>query len=151
MFAFTKEEQEIYQEDSKSHPDCSYSINTRKKCFDKDGEFVCETLRQLQRVCPQKNPFTIYSQAKQSTSRDEVDEIFGPLQRFESERDRLLDPFAFFEESLRNFSSDLFNSHDFPLQRPHSSQRKPQTYMPKPLEDSSKFRGTLVNDSVEEI
>eukprot|EP01040_Poterioochromonas_malhamensis_P001163 gene1163-1234_t len=151
MFAFTKEEQEVYQEDSKSHPSCSYSINTRKKCSDKDGEFVCETLRQLQRVCPQKNPFTIYSQAKQSTSRDEIDEIFGPLQRFESERDRLLDPFAFFEESLRNFSPDLFNSHDFQLQLPHSDQRKPRVFMPKPPEDSSKFRGTLVNDSVEEI
>jgi hypothetical protein len=85
MFNFSKDEQEIVQKDQQSNPGCNYSTNMSKTCRDENGEFVCETIRHLYRVCPGKKSVMIYNQTKQYSGSDtdksqnqlELPSIFG--------------------------------------------------------------------------
>lgn len=69
-----KEEEEILARDQKDHPNCSYSKSFSKSCSysSEKGGLVCESARQIFRVCPNKPPVQILSKNDSSTDSQTV-------------------------------------------------------------------------------
>ena len=82
------EEEEIVRKDKLDHPNCGYSISTSKSCSTRDGIFVCETLKKINRMCPNERPVTVYSN-KIKTDGKGVDN---------NDDDLMLSPFDLFKE-----------------------------------------------------
>lgn len=71
-------EQEIINKDKKTYPHCNYSIDFSRVCSSQNGsDMVCETARNLQRLCPGKRPATIYTK-REKVSGDDVDSNLTP-------------------------------------------------------------------------
>jgi hypothetical protein len=143
MFGFTKEEQDILEKDQKANPQCNYSVNMTKTCRDQNGEFVCETIRHLQRVCPGKKPVTIYNQNKQysGTDSDRSSDSFFPLfGGFKGQDDRgfeheeFFNPFNFAEDLMNKFGFGIFGEN---LQEKPSAPHFPQFQLPPHYEEKS--------------
>lgn len=155
MFNFTQEEREIYQRDQKNHPNCGYAVSTTKRCGERNGELVCETMRQLQRLCAGNNPVTISSEKKQYHGNDSVDDGPDPLKSFMKEDgiDRFFDPFSLFEESLKSFGTEIFRNRSF--EHPNYPTSPHQKSMPDHFDRGQNrdrgLNGKVVQDSVEEI
>jgi hypothetical protein len=125
-FSFTPEEEKVYKKDQVANPNCSYSVNNSKVCQnDENGRFVCETIRQLQRMCPNKQPVTIYKHSNQSVQPQEAESndipsllspfggfsspFFGRQQHHQTEQQQ---PFSF-QGSPFDLAEDLLNSFGF--------------------------------------
>lgn len=72
------EDEEVITKDRANHPNCNYSISFNETCSDQNGEFVCESIKNFQRICPGAKPVTVYSKKQQfkgnSDSRDGMDD-----------------------------------------------------------------------------
>lgn len=69
-------EEDIVREDQLKHPNCHYSISLSRSCGDKDGSFVCETVKNITRLCPNSRPVSVYSKRSKSDSSAD-DELNG--------------------------------------------------------------------------
>lgn len=54
-------DEEIIRDDQLKNPNCHYSVSFSKSCYDKDGSFVCETMKNITRLCPNSRPVSIYT------------------------------------------------------------------------------------------
>jgi hypothetical protein len=129
-FSFTPEEEKVYKKDQEVNPNCSYSVNNSKVCQnDEKGQFVCETIRQLQRMCPNKQPVTIYKHSNQSVQQEEEENqdipfLFSPFgglsspffgrqqPRQEQQQPFQGDPLDLAEELLNSFGFGSLFSND---------------------------------------
>lgn len=68
-------DEEVIRIDQLKHPECNYSISISKSCFDKDGSLVCETIKNITRLCPNSRPVNVYSKRSKTDSSvdDELD------------------------------------------------------------------------------
>ena len=68
-----KEEEEILARDQRDHPTCTYSKSFSKSCSysSEKGGLVCESARQIFRVCPNKPPFQILNSRKNDSSNED--------------------------------------------------------------------------------
>ena len=65
------DEQQAIARDSEEYPDCYHSTHVKKSCTLQEGnKFVCDTMRQIQRMCPGERPTTIFHYNKNSNSED---------------------------------------------------------------------------------
>jgi hypothetical protein len=74
------EEDKVIEADRKEHPHCSYSTNVSNSCGhdEKKGKFVCDTLKSIQRNCPNEAPVIVFR--KESKGDDAgMSSIFGGL------------------------------------------------------------------------
>ncbi len=55
------EEEEAIRNDKKSNPQCHYSTSTSKSCTLANGKFVCDTMRRVDRLCPDQPPHNIFA------------------------------------------------------------------------------------------
>ena len=70
----------MIEADRKEHPHCSYSTNVSNSCGhdEKKGKFVCDTLKSIQRNCPNEAPVIVFR--KESKGDDAgMSSIFGGL------------------------------------------------------------------------
>lgn len=83
-YADMDNDREIIQEDQLKHPNCRYSVYLSKSCRSKNGEYVCEELKKIDRVCPGQKPVNIYSNSRQfdgdqNSSNDAMKLPFDPF------------------------------------------------------------------------
>jgi len=109
------EDDEIIAKDKVNHPDCSYSISFNETCSDKNGQFVCESLKNFQRICPGAKPVTVYSKKQQftgnpenHTSSDDHMKFFNFQSRSFGSED-ITDAFGLAENFMNRFMSDFGN------------------------------------------
>lgn len=62
------EKEDIIAADKKKYPGCFHSEASQMNCSNsgENGEFICETIRSIQRMCPRQRPVTIFSSKEQS-------------------------------------------------------------------------------------
>lgn len=110
------EEDEIIAKDRANHPDCNYSISFNETCYDKNGEFVCDSIKNFQRICPGKKPVTVYSQKQQfKGSPEQHSGGDDPMKFFNFQfprtpgggADKLMDPFSMAESIFGHFMQDF--------------------------------------------
>ncbi len=60
--------EEAISRDKELHPGCNYSQSMSTECSNKSetGDFICETLHQILRLCPNKRPVTIFSKREET-------------------------------------------------------------------------------------
>lgn len=79
-------DEEIVKQDKLQHPTCRYATYLSQACTTKNGEFVCETTKRIDRMCPKEKPVTVFSSSKQhigdSESRPSSDAI-GPFSSYD--------------------------------------------------------------------
>lgn len=76
MFEGDSEADEIIAKDRKNFPGCGYSTNMKTTCGTEEGNFVCKTLKSIQRNCPGEHPVNVYNK---TTEGDSNVNIFGDL------------------------------------------------------------------------
>lgn len=109
------EEDEIVAKDRASHPDCNYSISFNETCYDKNGEFVCDSIKNFQRICPGKKPVTVYSQKQQfkgspehHSGSDDPMKVFNfQFPRTPGGTENFMDPFSMAENIFGRFMQDF--------------------------------------------
>ena len=78
MFDGDNEADEIIRADRKNFPGCGYSTNVKSTCgSDEAGQFVCRTIKQIQRNCPGEAPVSVYNKTTKGDSNGLT--IFGDL------------------------------------------------------------------------
>lgn len=100
------QENSAIQNDQKLHPNCGYSMAINETCSNNEkGDFVCQAMRSIQRVCPGKRPETIFSKKTQSNGDPHAhnhDMPFGG---------RVVDPnFNFFDQPIFKFAEEIFEN-----------------------------------------
>lgn len=139
-------ENQIIEEDKKKNPNCSYSDAYQKSCSlnNEDGKFLCETIRNIERVCPNKKPIVIYSKKTVTNSNsDEMgkDIISTPLipsiERFLNQKD----PFDSYSDPL--FKAESFFESLFGLNNDKSSS---DDYRNKPRQQHDHFERFTNNE-----
>ena len=64
-------DEDIVRDDQVKNPNCRYSVSFTKSCSDKDGSFVCESIKNITRLCPNSRPVSIYSKRMKTDSKAE--------------------------------------------------------------------------------
>ncbi|RYG97886.1 hypothetical protein EON65_52190 [archaeon] len=141
------------ENDQKLHPNCGYSMSLNETCSNNEqGDFVCDAMRSIQRMCPGKRPETIFSKKTQSNGDPHAhshDMPFGG---------RVLDPnFNFFDQSIFKFAEEIFenflqaNPQQPPsLRRPNVPMIPPHRQQEFGQDRPSKVKGKVVGQ-VEDI
>ena len=155
------DENNIIVEDQIKNPNCTYSSSFSKTCStnNETGKFMCETIKNIQRICPEKSPITIYSQKSQyDTNSEEMENIipmpsirmpfFGSIfNDHGSNTDTIFRPESLFES--------FFGSND--ISRDESTKKK--SYQSKPRHNQfennlsspeNKLKGSI-SGSVEDV
>lgn len=106
---------DVIAKDKESHPDCYYSESSQMKCSNsgEQGGLICETIRNIQRLCPKKKAVTIYSTKEQSRS-DESEGISGFGSFGADQGHQHMDPFALFGSMLGGLPGGVPGDNPFP-------------------------------------
>lgn len=124
-------EDEIIKEDRLQHPNCSYARSLQQSCSNKNGEFTCETIKKINRMCPNERPVVIFSENMSQKGSKDVDIPFDPFD--------LLKDFGFGESTIGRPPGG------FPSMPPIRS--RPSTIPQQPESGFQfKFGGSLVDD-----
>jgi hypothetical protein len=91
--------EKIIQEDREQHPNCGYSTSNSKTCRTKEGKFVCEVMKSVNRICPNEKPVNVYSNSTQFDSTPDTN-IGLPLPNFS-------DAFDLFSDLKKGFSYSI--------------------------------------------
>ena len=75
-------DKEIVEEDSQQHPNCSYAVSLQKSCSNKNGDFTCETIRKINRMCPNKKSVVIFSESETESGKKDISGSFDPFSLF---------------------------------------------------------------------
>lgn len=59
------------EEDKRAHPNCSYAQTLSKSCSNANGKFVCDTIKNIQRLCPGQKPVSIVSRSEVGDSQQD--------------------------------------------------------------------------------
>ena len=94
-----EDDDEIIKTDRRNFPNCQYSVSSSQACSNKNGVFVCEAIKNINRLCPQEKPVTIYSKSSKFDSQSEPD--FGHIKPFGA-----FDIFGFGKEFDPNFGTE---------------------------------------------
>ena len=130
------EELVVLEEDKKVHPNCNYSQTRSQTCRSVNGQFVCDVVARITRMCPGKAPVDIYSRTITENSDNSSSSMLND-KPFHSpfsgpSGNNLQDPFAIFESIMKDFNHDFGSvqhpsPHNPPNNRPFSfSYRRSQ-------------------------
>lgn len=130
-----QEIKEILSRDQQKYPQCTYSRTFRQSCSnDSDGEFTCKFIRQIERLCPGKQPVQIYLSSKNQTGENSHTELFPfRTDRFEGFPSRSLDRdandiFRFMDHFLSQFGIQMMD----PEERPYIPKTPSMPYNSRP-------------------
>jgi hypothetical protein len=72
-------EEQIIDKDKRANPNCTYSISSSQTCStSQEGEFVCESIRKIHRLCPNKAPTIIFkSKSNELSDPSSPENVFG--------------------------------------------------------------------------
>lgn len=144
--------EDIIAKDKEEHPECFYGESSSMRCSNNDdgGDFICKTIRNIQRMCPRKRPVTIYSSTEQ-TRPDQTESgfhTFDPFAGFQIPGDGSGGGFGAMDNDLfAVFGRMLGGGHPEDFQRfPHPSSQYRQRPSPKirqPPELPGEARGPI--------
>jgi hypothetical protein len=158
---------EAIEADQKEHPTCRYSTSYNSMCRSVNGNYQCENVRSLQRICPQQRPVEIFKKTDKLSEGGEsfqnpVLDNFGP-----SFLDGILGSFGFpshnksrhhfdvgddFFDSILQRGKALNDPFDLRSDHNHSSVQRPNTspelcpphHLPRGQAPSSLYPGSRV-------
>jgi hypothetical protein len=101
---FDEQEQAAIAKDLEKNPNCGYSLSLSESCSNSKGEYVCDTLRTLRRVCPGRRPEPLLSRGSQHSAAPQkvFDEEFDGLGSLFGNLDNM-PGIRFAEDMLRGF------------------------------------------------
>ena len=156
----------IIEEDSRQHPQCTYSQSLSKSQSNVNGKFVAEIIKHVQRHCPGERPVDVISSKTVSDSKnqdmdDEFPSLFGLPFGFGrgngSQDGGGLDPFSMIEKFMRFPGSGSGSKSPWEIGKPwefgDNGDDSEGYYSKKPSSKapSTKIKGGVISGPIEEI
>lgn len=166
LYKMDEKDLQIIEEDSRQHPQCTYSQSLSKSHSNVNGKFVAEIIKHVQRHCPGERPVDVISSKTVSDNKhQDMDDDFPSLFGFPFGQNRgggsdggfgSFDPFSMLEKFMRFPDSNNNSRPPFEFGKPWEGRvaEDDDSYSRGPNKSkfpSNKFKGGVISGPVEEI